>query len=409
MIFLGTISDTIVEAHWNYFISSNGYLKLNELAVDININQAERNYYLRLLDNENILKSIVIGKPEDLKIEIDYYQVNVVPSVPLLSQYQTFLSLGSLEEISGRINKKAEIIAGKHNVLERKREYCDRFIDLKNSLAPNLFPDPDADTTITITLLKTMFSKLKTQFGEDLKAFYSRIYSVFHYDALIESREPWGAYKLTHALEVTVCPYCNRNYIHTSYNEHGKTRPELDHFFPKSKYPFLSISLYNLIPSCHICNSNLKGAKDFFLEPHLHPFVENVNSDFQFEIKYKDEVIDEIVADLESFDIVLKCLTEDEQLKTQVENSRKTFLINELYNLHKDVAQELLFKSVYYNETKIKELKEILGEDSGVDDNFLKRVIIGTYADVNTIGKRSMSKYSYDIISKTDLKRTLEL
>lgn len=409
MIFLGTISDTIVEAHWNYFISSNGYLKLNELAVDININQAERNYYLRLLNNENILKSIVIGKPEDLKIEIDYYQVNVVHSVPLLSQYQTFLSLGTLEEISGRINKKAEIIAGKHNVLERKREYCDRFIDLKNSLAPNLFPDPDADATITITLLKTMFSKLKTQFGEDLKAFYSRIYSVFHYDALIESREPWGAYKLTHALEVTVCPYCNRNYIHTSYNEHGKTRPELDHFFSKSKYPFLSISLYNLIPSCHICNSNLKGAKDFFLEPHLHPFVENVNSDFQFEIKYKDEVIDEIVADLESFDIVLNCLTEDEHLKTQVENSRKTFLINELYNLHKDVAQELLFKSVYYNETKIKELKEILGEDSGVDDNFLKRVIIGTYADVNSIGKRSMSKYSYDIISKTDLKRTLEL
>lgn len=409
MIFLGTISDTIIESHWNYFINSNGYLRLTQLALDPTILQAERDYYQRLIDDENILKAIIIGKPEYLIKEIQHYQTHIVNNIPLLTQYQIFLSSGNWDQISEKINTKAEIIAGKDEVLERKREYCETFVHLKNVVAPALFADPAANVKITIKLLKSIFSKLKNHFVENLNQFYARIYSVFHYDALIESREPWGAYKLTHALQVTVCPYCNRNYIHTSYNEHGKTRPELDHFFPKSKYPFLSISLYNLIPSCHICNSNLKGAKDFFLVPHLHPFVENVNSDFQFEIKYKDKVVEEIVADLESFDIVLNCLTKDEQIKTRVENSSKTFLINELYNLHKDVAQELLFKSVYYNETKIKELKEILGQDSGIDDNFLKRVIIGTYADVSSIGKRSMSKYSYDIISKTDLKRTLEL
>jgi hypothetical protein len=409
MIFLGSISDTIVEAHWKYFIESNGYSRLIELAEDQTIDEDERNYFARLQSDENILKSIVIGQPQDLKAEIEYYQATVVNEIPLLFQYQIFLSFGTFDEISEQINRKAESVFGNDTVRERKKEYCDKFIALKNSLAPDLFLSPNAETRITITLLKSMHSNLKNQFGENLKVFYERIYSVFNYDALIESIEPWGAYKLTHALGITVCPYCNRNYIHTSYNEHGRTRPELDHFFPKSKYPFLSISLYNLIPSCHICNSNLKGAKDFYLEPHLHPFIENKNSDFQFEVKYRDDVIEEIVADLESFDIVLTSLTDDIDTKRCIENSCKTFLINELYNLHKDVAQELIFKSVYYNESKIQELKIILGEHSGIDDNFLRRVIIGTYADINSIGKRSLSKYSFDIISKTDLKRTLGL
>lgn len=410
MIFIGNIADSILESHWKYFKASDGYSKLGLLADDVSIDFNERRYFNMLKNEENLLKSIIVGRPEELKKAIEYYQENVVTTVNLLSQYQMFLSFGTYEQIHEQINTKAEELFGKETVAARRRDYCGKFAALKDGLSvPDLFTAPDADARIKIGLVKDMHAKLKAQFNEDVKNFYARVYSVFNYDALIESKEPWGAYKLTIALGVTVCPYCNRNYIHTSYNEHGKTRPELDHFFPKSKYPFLSISIYNLIPSCHVCNSNLKGAKDFYREPHLHPFIEGKSDDFQFEIKYRDDVIEEIVADVESFDIVLTSLTDDPDLKTSIDNSCRTFLINELYNLHKDVAQELLFKSVYYNETKIKELKNILGDDSGIDDNFLKRVIIGTYADSSSIGKRSLSKYSFDIISKTDLKRTLDL
>lgn len=54
-------------------------------------------------------------------------------------------------------------------------------------------------------------------------------------------------------LNISVCPYCNRNYI-INFDENGKTTAELDHFFSKSKYPYLAICVYNLIPSCHTCN-----------------------------------------------------------------------------------------------------------------------------------------------------------
>ena len=59
--------------------------------------------------------------------------------------------------------------------------------------------------------------------------------------------------------KVHVCPYCNRDYI----NERDEKFPggHLDHFFPRSKYPFLSICLYNLIPCCSICNTKKKEEK----------------------------------------------------------------------------------------------------------------------------------------------------
>lgn len=58
---------------------------------------------------------------------------------------------------------------------------------------------------------------------------------------------------------IEICPYCGRSYIY--YAEHPTTsnpntivKPEIDHFLPKDKYPYLALNYYNLIPSCHGCN-----------------------------------------------------------------------------------------------------------------------------------------------------------
>ncbi len=62
------------------------------------------------------------------------------------------------------------------------------------------------------------------------------------------------AYWLQRQLRVKVCPYCNRMYTTTLFGE-NKIRPDFDHFYPKSKYPYLAVSLFNLIPSCSMCNT----------------------------------------------------------------------------------------------------------------------------------------------------------
>ena len=52
-----------------------------------------------------------------------------------------------------------------------------------------------------------------------------------------------------------VCPYCGRQRVNmASVPDRPDSKPPIDHFLPKSKYPFLAMSFFNLIPCCTVCN-----------------------------------------------------------------------------------------------------------------------------------------------------------
>jgi hypothetical protein len=55
------------------------------------------------------------------------------------------------------------------------------------------------------------------------------------------------------------CPFCG---LYPLDNEFDPTREAFDHYLPKAKYPFNSVNLRNLAPSCNKCNSGNKGEKD---------------------------------------------------------------------------------------------------------------------------------------------------
>ncbi|WP_412461165.1 HNH endonuclease [Pseudomonas sp. SC11] len=55
------------------------------------------------------------------------------------------------------------------------------------------------------------------------------------------------------------CPFCGINDLFIEY--HTK-REAYDHYLPKAIYPFNSINLKNLAPSCHHCNSSYKSTKN---------------------------------------------------------------------------------------------------------------------------------------------------
>lgn len=64
--------------------------------------------------------------------------------------------------------------------------------------------------------------------------------------------------KTVSRLGLRVGPYCGRTFIFSvSPEREGKTvkvKPQIDHFLPKSQFPFLAVNIYNLIPSCTPCN-----------------------------------------------------------------------------------------------------------------------------------------------------------
>lgn len=58
--------------------------------------------------------------------------------------------------------------------------------------------------------------------------------------------------ELSKALKLTICPYCNRNFINNRGDrESGR---QFDHFYSRHEVPYFALSLYNLVPSCSVCN-----------------------------------------------------------------------------------------------------------------------------------------------------------
>lgn len=89
---------------------------------------------------------------------------------------------------------------------------------------------------------------------------------IFRYDALNyekKCQKESTAYWLQRQLGVKLCPYCNRMYTTTLFGEH-RIRPDFDHFYPQSNYPYLAVSLFNLIPSCSMCNRKKSNKAEVF-------------------------------------------------------------------------------------------------------------------------------------------------
>ena len=61
----------------------------------------------------------------------------------------------------------------------------------------------------------------------------------------------------------------------------------MDHYYPRDLYPYLAVSLYNLVPCCAVCNA-AKGPLDTMKDPILYPYDEGFSYDMGFQIKAKN-------------------------------------------------------------------------------------------------------------------------
>jgi len=184
-------------------------------------------------------------------------------------------------------------------------------------------------------------------------------------------------------INIDTCPYCNRSYIY-KVGKNGQVKPEIDHFFPKSIYPFFGVSYYNLIPSCPTCNGNqVKGDKDPLVEKLVNPYLISDN-DFKFDYTLKDAVNVEI------------------QLVKKIVGNNNVFKLEELFKKHNDHISELVIKSeVEYHKTYREQLN--LYDDFDFSNEEIDRMIVGNYTGINELHKRPLSKLYRDIAIKLDL------
>lgn len=225
--------------------------------------------------------------------------------------------------------------------------------------------------------------------------FEQRTYNEFSKNMEYGNDQIYGAYRFVELLDLKTCPYCNRNYISiiekNDLNE-KQTRPELDHFHPKSIYPFLAINYYNLIPSCSTCNK-LKSDDDSL--KLLHPYDDDIN---KINITYW-------LNDMKFYNVKsIKDLTFDSEKSIEIEienmpnSNKKVFQLERLYQEHTDIVIELILRHLHYPQSYIEELSSF-----GYNKEEIYRFIFSNYLNEENLSKRPLSKLTKDIAEELNL------
>ena len=240
--------------------------------------------------------------------------------------------------------------------------------------------------------------KLKEKKDKDKKKEQEPLLKIFSY-----SDYDWEPYQLATDLGITSCCYCNRQYTIVVGDDKKKgTRPQFDHFFPKSRFPYLALSFYNLIPSCSVCNSSLKGADDVALGTHVHPYIEGFEEETRFTTvpSCYEDIVGAMPPEQNAqkrMQVIFRQLSEDEELKKRIQGNINLFRLEEVYTEHADYIRGLIRLKVISNAAYMKDIAKLYdGLFDGEEE--LYRLIFGNYLQKEEFSKRPMAKLSRDIL-----------
>lgn len=198
----------------------------------------------------------------------------------------------------------------------------------------------------------------------------------------------WNDYTLLMNGKFTVCPYCNRQFISPIITPSGKVRADLDHFLSKHLYPYFSMSLYNLVPSCKQCNQSLKGSYEFSFNS-LHPFKDSLNDYFNFKVRSTSKDIDLINT------INLEII---EGMNGDINEYIEIFKLTPLYSYHISHVKELIYKRQIYSDDRLQELfSKKFVSNKFQDVSELTEFIIGYDSSINNLNKEPLAKLRRDI------------
>lgn len=196
-------------------------------------------------------------------------------------------------------------------------------------------------------------------------------------------------------LNINVCPYCNRQYTFT-IKEKG-IRPQFDHYFPKSKYPYLAVSLYNLIPCCSICNSK-KSDIDTYKQEFIYPYDEEYSDNAVFKTKLVDYDFLSWIGESDNFEITID-YKDNKDLNSKIKNTVKHLALEELYSKHTDYVKDIIKKTIIYNDSRINELLDSFPELFSSKEELINSIFMN-YMDKDNWDKRPLSKLTYDIYNE---------
>lgn len=228
----------------------------------------------------------------------------------------------------------------------------------------------------------------------------NKIKSFFNYDKskinksspLISKLQPKISKFFQENIEVHTCYYCNIDFINTfKKGDEIKNAFTLDHVLEKADYPFLALSLYNLVPSCYVCNSKVKDSKISFA--NFSP----TNKDFDFDerVKFKSFITNLDLQIEKEQDFNIKLI---ENYSNKYDKYIESLNLNNRYDYHKYKVLEMIQKRKEYPDSRIKELSKLTHKTQ----EEIKQDLFGIYISED-LHKKPLSKLIKDISEELDL------
>lgn len=183
--------------------------------------------------------------------------------------------------------------------------------------------------------------------------------------------------KIVKEADLTVCPYCNRDYINCRAD--NVSGAQLDHFFSKSDYPVFAVSLYNLVPVCANCN-RVKSAQN---KEFASPFDKTINWEEDVKFVYQPKSLDSVKIDIKS-------------ANPTIVNNMEALRIKEAYQIHEFEILELQDKQQAYSESQKQEIQEVLHKVK-ISDDEIKRIIFGSKITPKDMRKKPLGKMISDL------------
>lgn len=238
----------------------------------------------------------------------------------------------------------------------------------------------------------------------------TKVYETF-YKVVVEDGYETNSFprrELIRATNTRVCPYCNRIFVECVDSKHKVVKGQLDHFYPKEKYPFLALSKYNLVPSCSYCNGGTgKHNTDSRIKKLVNPFFMSS----PHALTFRADVPKRGFLSLKTIESAIN-LKLDTSLYPEMANNVEVFNLQPLYDIHRDYASEIYYK---YMKMKTKAYRDFVRDMTKpsknqshnivrqMSDKDWKRIMLGIYTDSSEQANRPLSKFLSDLYE--DFKR----
>jgi 5-methylcytosine-specific restriction endonuclease McrA len=286
---------------------------------------------------------------------------------------------------SNAIKKLSRLSRSRVKLSQQEKSYLTSVINLYNN--KNIL----VSTPNEITALKQSIGKLPINSRKPkLSSLKSLILEKLNYTGLRSTFYP----KYFSKLNIRACVYCNSTLtigVELEKNIYS-ARFDLDHYHSKDDYPFLSIFLFNLYPSCASCNRR-KGKKKVDFNLYSDNLIDTKKSSFQFKLDRGAKAKYLLTKDINDLKFSFQPSSNPLQ---------KRFRIEELYSTQKDLIEDLIVKQAMYDKYSRMNLLNNFSKLNLKPDLFL-RSLLGNYIRESEIHNRPMAKFMQDIAKDLDL------